>query len=126
MPTTLPWDELQEGTRIGCWQWTKASVEWNQPTLDPGQYWFFYGPISANVVLDTDPDSVTTSLPDKKLPAGASLVQTGNTLKYENVLSPIQYPYYIYIPATVEYGWGVLNSTMTIKVNPVSTIYSGE
>lgn len=124
MPATPLFEDIQVGQRVGCWQWTKASVEWNQPIWDAGQYWFFYGPISAEVELDLD--KVTTSLSDKKLPAGASLVQTGNTLKYENVLSPIQYPYYIYIPAKVTYGWGVLNSTMTIKVNPVSTIYSGE
>ena len=120
MPATPVFEEIQVGDRVGCWQWTKASVEWTSMSFDPGQYWFFYGPISQNVVLDLD--DVTTDLPDKKLPAGASLVQTGNTLKYENVLSPIQHSYHIFIPATVEYGWGVLNSQMTILVKPVATI----
>ncbi len=123
MPTNIPFEQLNEGDRVGCWQWTKASYTWNQPVWEAGQYWFFYGPIDANVVLDLD--KVTTDLADKKLPAGASLVQTGNTLKYENVLSPIQYPYHIFIPAKVTYGWGVLNSTMTVLVKPVATI-SGE
>jgi hypothetical protein len=123
-PTNIPFEQLKEGDRVGCWQWTKASYTWNQPVWEAGQYWFFYGPISQNVVLDLD--KVTTDLADKKLPAGASLVQTGNTLKYENVLSPIQYPYHIFIPATVEYGWGTLNSTMTILVKPVATIGGGE
>lgn len=120
MPATPVFEEIQVGDRVGCWQWTKASMEWTSMSFDPGQYWFFYGPISQNVVLDLD--DVTTDLPDKKLPAGASLVQTGNTLKYENVLSPIQHSYHIFIPATVEYGWGVLNSQMTILVKPVATI----
>jgi hypothetical protein len=124
MPTNIPFEQLKEGDRVGCWQWTKASYTWNQPVWEAGQYWFFYGPISTNVVLDLE--DVTTDLADKKLPAGASLVQTGNTLKYENVLSPIQYPYHIFIPATVEYGWGTLNSTMTILVKPVATIGGGE
>ena len=123
-PTNIPFEQLNEGDRVGCWQWTKASRSWNEPVWEAGQYWFFYGPISWNVVLDLD--NVTTDLADKKLPAGASLVQTGNTLKYENVLSPIQYPYHIFIPATVEYGWGTLNSTMTILVKPVATIGGGE
>ncbi len=123
-PTNIPFEQLNEGDRVGCWQWTKASATWNVPVWEAGQYWFFYGPISTNVVLDLE--DVTTDLADKKLPAGASLVQTGNTLKYENVLSPIQYPYHIFIPATVEYGWGTLNSTMTILVKPVATIGGGE
>lgn len=120
MPATPVFEEIQVGDRVGCWQWTKASMEWTSMSFDPGQYWFFYGPISQNVVLDLD--DVTTDLPDKKLPAGASLVQTGNTLKYENVLSPIQHSYHIFIPATVTYGWGTLNSQMTILVKPVATI----
>lgn len=124
MPATPLFEDIQVGDRVGCWQWTKASVEWTSMNFDPGQYWFFYGPISQNVVLDLD--DVTTDLPDKKLPAGASLVQTGNTLKYENVLSPIQHSYHIFIPATVTYGWGTLNSTMTILVKPVATIGGGE
>lgn len=124
MPTNIPFEQLNEGDRVGCWQWTKASYTWNQPVWEAGQYWFFYGPIDANVVLDLT--KVTTDLADGKLPAGASLVQTGNTLKYENVLSPIQYPYHIFIPATVTYGWGTLNSTMTILVKPVATIGGGE
>jgi len=124
MPTNIPFEQLNEGDRVGCWQWTKASATWNVPVWEAGQYWFFYGPISTNVVLDLD--KVTTDLADKKLPAGASLVQTGNTLKYENVLSPIQYPYHIFIPAQVTYGWGVLNSTMTVLVKPVATIGGGE
>ena len=56
------------------------------------------------------------------LPSKATLEQTGYTLKYENVLSPIQYTYHIFIPASIQYGCGVLNGTLTITVNPVSTI----
>jgi len=124
-PMPGPDTNSKEGDVVGCWRYTLGGYdEWVTVETVPGQYWDFYGPISANVVLDLD--KVTTDLADKKLPAGASLVQTGNTLKYENVLSPIQYPYHIFIPAQVTYGWGVVNSTMTVLVKPVATIGGGE
>lgn len=106
-----------EGQRIGCWQWQKWSYTTTKAVA--GQYWDFYGEIK-DIKLDIT--KVTTDLADKKLPSGASLVQVGYNLKYENVLSPIQYSYHIFIPASIEYGWGTLNSTLVITVNPVSTL----
>ena len=78
---------------------------------------FFYGPFG-DVTLDLN--KVTTSLEynGNKLPDGATLVQTGNTVKYVNVSSPVGYTYQIFIPATVNYGWGTTSSTLTITVNP--------
>lgn len=118
-------DVYTEGQRIGCWQWQKwATVT---PGMTPGRFWDFYGVFKPadDVVLhlDRNPDGsykhVTTDLPDGKLPSKASLEQRpGYKLFYDNVLSPIQYTYHIYIPASIEYGWGVLNQTLVITVDP--------
>lgn len=110
-------DVYTEGQRIGCWQWQKwANVT---PGMTPGRYWDFYGNFipADDVVLDLT--KVTTDLPDGKLPSKATLTQKpGYKLFYDNVLSPIQYTYHIYIPASIEYGWGVLNQTLVITVDP--------
>lgn len=110
-------DVYTEGQRIGCWQWQKwANVT---PGTAPGRYWDFYGVFTPadDVVLDLT--KVTTDLPDGKLPSKATLTQKpGYKLFYDNVLSPIQYTYHIYIPASIEYGWGVLNQTLVITVDP--------
>ena len=110
-------DVYTEGQRIGCWQWQKwANVK---PGTAPGRYWDFYGVFTPadDVVLDLT--KVTTDLPDGKLPSKATLTQKpGYKLFYDNVLSPIQYTYHIYIPASIEYGWGVLNQTLVITVDP--------
>ena len=110
-------DVYTEGQRIGCWQWQKwATVT---PGMTPGRYWDFYGVFTPadDVVLDLT--KVTTDLPDGKLPSKATLTQKpGYKLFYDNVLSPIQYTYHIYIPASIEYGWGVLNQTLVITVDP--------
>ena len=118
-------DVYTEGQRIGCWQWQKwATVT---PGMTPGRFWNFYGVFKPadDVVLhlERNPDGsykhVTTDLPDGKLPSKATLTQTpGYKLFYDNVLSPIQYTYHIYIPASIEYGWGVLNQTLVITVDP--------
>lgn len=118
-------DVYTEGQRIGCWQWQKwATVA---PGMTPGRYWDFYGVFTPadDVVLhlDRNPDGsykhVTTDLPDGKLPSKATLTQKpGYKLFYDNVMSPIQYTYHIYIPASIEYGWGVLNQTLVITVDP--------
>ena len=109
------------GTTIGCYK--LFGNEYLESVKVEGQYWEFYGPISA-VALDLSNDykNVKTNLPDGKLPSGAVLKQDGTTLRYENVLSPIQRSYEIYIPATITYGWGKLTDTLVIKVNPVATI----
>lgn len=114
-------DVYTVGQRIGCWEWQKWA--YTESTVNPGQYWDFYGEFS-DIVLDLADNykNVKTDLADGKLPSGASLVQTGYKLKYENVQSPIQYSYHIFIPASIQYGWGTLNGTLTITVNPVSTI----
>lgn len=113
-------DVYTEGQRIGCWQWQKwANVT---PGMTPGRYWDFYGVFTPadDVVLDLT--KVTTDLPDGKLPSKATLTQKpGYKLFYDNVLSPIQYSYHIYIPASIEYGWGVLNQTLVITVDPYNT-----
>lgn len=110
-------DVYTEGQRIGCWQWQKwANVT---PGMTPGRFWDFYGVFTPadDVVLDLT--KVTTDLPDGKLPSTATLEQRpGYKLFYMNVLSPIQYTYHIYIPASIEYGWGVLNQTLVITVDP--------
>ena len=110
-------DVYTEGQRIGCWQWQKwATVT---PGITPGRFWDFYGVFKPadDVVLDLT--KVTTDLPDGKLPSKATLTQKpGYKLFYDNVLSPIQYTYHIYIPASIEYGWGVLNQTLVITVDP--------
>ena len=110
-------DVYTEGQRIGCWQWKKwATVT---PGMTPGRFWDFYGVFKPadDVVLDLT--KVTTDLPDGKLPSKATLTQKpGYKLFYDNVLSPIQYTYHIYIPASIEYGWGVLNQTLVITVDP--------
>lgn len=110
-------DVYTEGQRIGCWQWQKwATVT---PSMTPGRYWDFYGVFTPadDVVLDLT--KVTTDLPDGKLPSKATLTKKpGYKLFYDNVLSPIQYTYHIYIPASIEYGWGVLNQTLVITVDP--------
>lgn len=118
-------DVYTEGQRIGCWQWQKwATVT---PGMTPGRFWDFYGVFTPadDVVLhlERNPDGsykhVTTDLPDGKLPSKATLTQKpGYKLFYDNVLSPIQYTYHIYIPASIEYGWGVLNQTLVITVDP--------
>ena len=118
-------DVYTEGQRIGCWQWQKwATVT---PGMTPGRFWDFYGVFKPadDVVLhlDRNPDGsykhVTTDLPDGKLPSKATLEQRpGYKLFYMNTLSPIQYTYHIYIPASIEYGWGVLNQTLVITVDP--------
>ena len=109
------------GTTIGCYQ--LFGNDYLESVKVEGQYWEFYGPISA-VALDLSNNykNVKTNLPDGKLPSGAVLQQDGTTLRYENVLSPIQHSYEIYIPATITYGWGKLTDTLVIKVNPVATI----
>ena len=110
-------DVYTEGQRIGCWQWQKwANVT---PGMTPGRFWDFYGVFTPadDVVLYLS--KVTTDLPDGKLPSKATLTQKpGYKLFYDNVLSPIQYTYHIYIPASIEYGWGVLNETLVITVDP--------
>ena len=105
------------GTREGCWKLCERPSIEEVPVS--GQYWDFYGEIGS-VVLDTK--NVSTSRYDGLLPANASIEQDGTVLKYMNVQSPIQEPYYMYIPATITYGWGTLTSTLIIKVNPVATI----
>ncbi len=114
-------DVYTVGQRIGCWEWQKSA--WTETKPVAGQYWDFYGEFS-DVVLDlaNNYKNVKTDLPDGKLPSKATLEQSGYTLRYENVQSPIQHSYHIFIPASIQYGWGVLNGTLTITVNPVSTI----
>lgn len=111
MPTASGTSENQT---IGCWKWT--TISWSESQLVDGQYWDFYGAFSA---VKVNVAKATTSLPGGKLPADATLVQVGNTVKYQNVGTPIGYSFDIYLPATVTYGWGTTSSQLTITVNPV-------
>ena len=90
--------------------------------MNTGQFWFFYGTADGNGLSDVklDVNKATTNLKynSGKLPDKASLEQDGNTVRYKNIDSPIEYSYEIYIPATVNYGCGTLSSTLTITVNP--------
>lgn len=113
-------DVYTEGQRIGCWQWQK----WATVTtgMGPGRFWDFYGVFNPDDDVVLDLKNVTTDLPDGKLPSTATLEQRpGYKLFYMNVLSPIQYTYHIFIPASIEYGWGVLNQTLVITVDPYNT-----
>ena len=99
------------GQTVGCYKWTLKSAP--DTKVVPGQYWNYYGPIS-EVTLDVK--NVKTNLPDEELPAKASLVQTGTTVTYMNVESPINSDYKLFIPAKVTYGWGTINATLEIDV----------
>lgn len=112
MPT---FDGESYGQKSGCWEWTKTTF--SSSVINLGQYWFYYGEFS-DVKLDIS--KVTTDLKYNggKLPEKTTLEQFGNTVKYVNIGSPIEYAYKIFIPATVNYGWGTLSSTLTITVNP--------
>ena len=81
-----------------------------------GCWTILYGPFG-EVKLDVT--KATTNLANGKLPNGATLVQEGNTVKYVNVNSPVGSEYKIFIPATVNYGWGTATSQLTILVKPV-------
>lgn len=116
--TEMPaYEGTSYGQKVGCWEWSKSVF--SNSELNLGQYWFFYGQFS-EVKLDVN--KVTTNLKYNggKLPDNATLEQVPNTntVKYVNVNSPIEYTYELYIPASVNYGWGTLNAVLTIKVNP--------
>jgi hypothetical protein len=115
-PTDRPnVDGTADGERNGDWVWNELCFPWIDYT--PGQYWNFYGPIGN---LTAHFDQVTTSLDynDNQLPVNVTLTQVGNTVKYVNVGAPISESYEIYIPATITYGWGTLETVLTIVVVP--------
>ena len=118
-------EKLTEGYTVGCWTWTKFEKPGTE--TEAGQYWDFYGPMPENGLVSLDLDGVKTSLKDGKhvdgyktgvLPSGVTLRQIGNALRYENVQSPITETYYLYIPASWTYGWGTLNATYVVRVDP--------
>lgn len=100
----------------GQWEWTVWT--WNDWDWSAGQYWAYYGPFSS---ITADVDNVTTNLEynGNKLPADVTLVQEGNTVKYVNTGSPVGSQYEIYVPVSVNYGWGTVETTLTITVKPV-------
>lgn len=109
------------GQTSGCWEWRQWEYTGHQ--LTPGQFWMYYGEIK-DIKLDLNINSIKTSLSynGNKLPTGAVLTQmANNAVKYENDRSPITYPYTITIPASVEYGWGILNTKLVITANPVNS-----
>ncbi len=92
----------------------------NPRPVQIGQYWDYYGAFG-DVSLNVNGATTNLTYNGGKLPDGATLVQTNNTVKYVNVDSPIKYTYQIFIPATVSYGWGTATATLTLTVNPVNT-----
>ena len=86
--------------------------------VQTGQYWNFYGPFG-DVKLDLGNVKTNLQYNNYQLPVSVTLEQIGNTVKYVNVGSPIKDEYMIMIPATISYGWGILNGTLTITVKPV-------
>lgn len=114
--TVMPaYDGTSYGQKIGCWEWSKSVFSSSE--LNLGQYWFFYGEFS-DVKLDVTKVRTNLEYNGGKLPDNATLEQIGNTVKYVNVNSPIEYTYELKIPASVNYGWGTLNAELTITVNP--------
>lgn len=117
-PTPTPTvDGTHNGQVIGDWTWTVVTN--SSQVWAPGQYWDFYGPFSSIVANIA---GVTTNLTYNggELPADVTLEQIGNTVKYVNVGAPVGYSYEIYIPVSVNYGWGTVASQLTITVNPVN------
>ena len=107
--------EGKAGDVVGCWQW--IAKENTQVVTSYGAYWDFYG-VFGDLKLDTANATTNLDYNGGKLPSTVTLTQVGNTVKYENVGTPVGYSYEINIPASIEYGWGVAETTLTITVNP--------
>ena len=107
--------EGKAGDIVGCWQW--IAKENTQVVTSYGAYWDFYG-VFGDLKLDTANATTDLDYNGGKLPSTVTLTQVGNTVKYENVGTPVGYSYKINIPASIEYGWGVAETTLTITVNP--------
>ena len=107
--------EGKAGDIVGCWQW--IAKENTQVVTSYGAYWDFYG-VFGDLKLDTANATTNLDYNGGKLPSTVTLTQVGNTVKYENVGTPVGYSYKINIPASIEYGWGVAETTLTITVNP--------
>lgn len=107
--------EGKAGDIVGCWQW--IAKENTQVITSYGAYWDFYG-VFGDLKLDTANATTDLDYNGGKLPSTVTLTQVGNTVKYENVGTPVGYSYKINIPASIEYGWGVAETTLTITVNP--------
>ena len=112
---TKPNYEGQDGDMVGCWQW--ISMEEIKIATTPGAYWDFYG-VFGDLKLDVTKARTSLTYNGGKLPADVVLTQVGNTVKYENVGSPISQSYTITIPASIDYGWGTAETELTITVNP--------
>ena len=107
-----------DGEIVGCWQWIDQSQIVTNTV--PGAYWDFYGPFG-ELTLDVTKATTNLDYNGGKLPSNVTLTQVGNTVKYENIGTPVNYSYNIYIPASISYGWGTANATLTITVNPATT-----
>lgn len=104
------------GQTSGCWEWHQW--EHDHEVLVPGQFWDYYGEIK-NVVLDINNVSTSLEYNNHKLPDDAVLTQGAtNTVKYENAESNIGYSYTITIPASIEYGWGILKTDLILTAEP--------
>lgn len=115
--TSMPtYKGTTNGQTSGCWEWIELTYSWSD--LTTGQYWNYYGAFG-DVTADVTKATTNVSYNGGKLPSDVTLVQINNTVKYDNIGSPINDTYQIYIPVTVTYGWGKLASTLTITVNPV-------
>ena len=105
----------QDGEIVGCWQW--IAKENTQIVTTYGAYWDFYG-VFGELKLDVANATTNLEYNGGKLPSNVTLTQVGNTVKYENIGTPVGYSYEIYIPASISYGWGTAETTLTITVNP--------
>ena len=112
---TKPNYDGQSGDVVGCWQW--VAKENTQIVTTYGAYWDFYG-VFGELTLDVANATTNLEYNGGKLPSNVTLTQVGNTVKYENIGTPVGYSYEIYIPASISYGWGTAETTLTITVNP--------
>ncbi len=133
-PYVSDYAELYEGYVHGCYTWTK--YVYNSSEMRGGDLWHYYGiktvdDIYFNLDLEMKDGkyvNVKTDLemkdgkPAGSLPSDATLVQDGLTLKYVNVKSPIQKAFNMFIPAYVDYGWGRVETTVQVLVEPVGTM----
>lgn len=104
------------GQTSGCWEWHQW--EHDHEVLVPGQFWDYYGEIK-DIVLDINNVSTSLEYNGHKLPDDAVLTQGAtNTVKYENAESNIGYSYTITIPASIEYGWGILKTDLILTAEP--------
>lgn len=93
-----------------------SEPEWNTEGIKFGMK-----VVNGNVVVDENSKMSKAEL--SKLTTGGSipsLVVDGDELVfYSNMGSQVAEPFFIWIPVTVEYGWGSVTTEVKVKVNPM-------